>query len=466
RRRIVVQLLTESVVLSAFGMAAGLVLAAWSIRLFVGISPTDVRGLDEVTIDGAVLAFTATVGFLSALAFGALPAFLESRTAPRAGLDDGGRATAGRRHSRVRATLAVAETALGVVLLVGAGLLMRSFYRLAHSDPGVDGTHVLTAEFSLPGSRYPYLEQIALSDGSLADLNALPGVQAAATAPLPLSGTHYSISFELPGAKGPPRQPPRADFGMVAPGYFRTMQIPIVAGRDFTAADSDAASRVVVVNESFARRYFPDRDPIGQRVKPGLSTTEKQTPWREVVGVVRDIKHNALNEPSRPTYYIPYGQGLISSLFLVIRAAAPPAAVVDRVRWAVLNKDPELALYDVRTMDEYVTLSVAPARFQTLLLTFFAALALVLTAVGLYGVVAYGVVQRTREFGIRLALGARPHEVRQLVLRNAMRVAGAGVAVGIVGAVFVTRLLGSALYDVHPLDPLTFASVVGTLLAV
>jgi putative ABC transport system permease protein len=466
RRRIVVQLLTESVVLSAFGAAAGLLLAAWSIRLLVEISPADVRGLDEVTIDGAVLAFTAACGLVSALAFGTLPALLETRTVPRAGLDYTGRATAGRRHGRVRAALVVAETTLGVVLLVGAGLLLRSFHRLTTSDPGFDGTHVLTAKFSLPDSRYPYLKQIAFHDELLADLNVLPGVQAAATSPLPLSGLHFSISFELPGAKVPPSQRPSADFGMVGPGYFRTMQIPIVAGREFAAADDDAAARVIVVNESFARRYLAGRDPIGQRIKPGLSTTEKEAPWREVVGVVRDVKYKALNEPSRPTYFIPYGQGLITSLFLVIRTAAPSAAVVDQVRRVVLRKDPELALYDVRNMDEYVTLSVAPARFQTLLLTLFAALALVLTAVGLYGVVAYGVAQRTREFGIRLALGARPGEVRRLVLRNAMNMAVTGIAAGILAAVFATRLLGTALYEVRPLDPPTFAAVAATLLAV
>jgi len=466
RRRIVVQLLTESVVLSAFGAVGGLLLAAWSIRLFVQIAPTGVRGLDQVTIDGAVLAFTAAVGFLSALAFGTLPALLEARVAPRAGLDDSGRATAGRRHGRVRAALVVAETALGVVLLIGAGLLLRSFYRLTTSDPGFDGTRVLTAKFSLPDSRYPYLKQIAFHDELLADLNVLPGVQAAATSPLPLSGLHYSISFELPGAKVPPSQQPSADFGMVGPGYFRTMQIPIVAGREFTAADNDAAARVIVVNESFARRYLAGRDPIGQRIKPGLSTTEKETPWREVVGVVRDVKYKALNEPSRPTYFIPYGQGLITSLFLAIRTAAPPAAVVEQVRQVVHRKDPELALYDVRSMDEYVTLSVAPARFQTLLLSLFAGLALALTAVGLYGVVAYGVAQRTREFGIRLALGARPGEVLQLVLGSGLRMVSAGVAVGIVGAAFATRLLGSALFEVHPLDPATFAAVVATLFAV
>jgi len=466
RRSIAVQLLTESVVLSAFGTAAGLLIAAWSIRALVRISPTDVRGLDEVTIDGVVLAFTAVVGFVAALGFGTVPAWLGSRTTPKVDLEDSGRATAGRRHGRVRATLVVVETAVGVVLLVAAGLLVRSFYRLATTNPGFDASHVVTLRFNLPESRYSYKKQIAFYDELIADLNALPGLEATAAAPLPLNGGRYSISFSPPGATLPPSQRSSADFAMVGPAYFRALQIPVVQGREFTAADDDGATRVVVVNESFARQFLNGRNPIGERIQPSMNTTEKEPPWREIVGITRDIRQRALNEPGRPAYFIPYAQGLISTLYIVIRTNSTPAVVVDQARRAVSKKDPELALYDVRTLDEYVTLSVASARFQTQLLALFAALALVLTAVGLYGVVAYGVAQRTREFGIRLALGARPREVLQLVLRHAMRMAGAGVAAGIVGAMFATRLLGSALYDVHPLDPLTFASVVGTLLAV
>ena len=466
RRRIIVQLLTESVVLSAFGTAAGLLLAAWSIRALVQISPIDLRGLDEVTIDGVVLAFTAVVGVVSALGFGAVPALLGSRATPKLDLEDSGRATAGRRHSRVRVGLVVAETAVGVVLLVAAGLLMRSFYRLAHTNPGFDTSHVVTLKFSLPESRYSYRQQIAFYDEVIADLNMVPGVQATAAVPLPLSGSTYTISFDRPDAPLPQSQRPSADISLVGPGFFRALQIPIVEGRDFTATDDDNAPRVVAVNESFVRQFLSGRNPIGQRIRPGLNTTEKEPPMREIVGVVRDIRQRALNEPSRPAYFIPYAQGLISTPFIVIRTDRAPAAVFDQARRAVLKKDPELALYDTRTLDEYVTLSVASARFQTLLLALFAALALVLTAVGLYGVVAYGVAQRTREFGIRLALGARPREVLQLVLRNAMGMAGAGIASGIVGAMLATRLLSSALYDVDPLDPLTFAAVVGTLLAV
>jgi predicted permease len=244
------------------------------------------------------------------------------------------------------------------------------------------------------------------------------------------------------------------------------MQIPIVAGRDFTEADNDAAPRVIAVNESFARRFLPGRNPIGQRIKISLSTTEKETPWREVVAVVRDFKQLTLDEAPRPADFVPYAQGLISPIYLVIRTTGAPAPVIDEIRGAVSKKDRELALYDVRTLEEYVDRSVASPRFQTLLIALFALLALVLTAVGLYGVVAYGVAQRTREFGIRLALGARPQQLRRLVLRNAMRLAAAGVAIGVAGAAVAARLLAAALYGVHPLDPATFAAVAATLFAV
>jgi putative ABC transport system permease protein len=281
-----------------------------------------------------------------------------------------------------------------------------------------------------------------------------------------MSGSRYGLSIELPGEPTPQARRPSADFALVAPGFFRAMQIPLVAGRDFTAADGDGAPRVMAINESFARRFFPGRDPIGQRVKLSMSTTEKDMPWREIVAVVRDFKQRSLNEAPRPADFVPYAQGLISPLSLVIRTSDAPDTVVEHLREVLRRKDPELALYDVRTIGDYVDRSVAPARFQTLLLTLFAGLALVLTAVGLYGVVAYGVTQRTREFGIRIALGARPSEMMRLVLGAALRTAGAGIALGVAGAALATRLLGAALYDVHPLDPVTFAAVVVTLLLV
>jgi putative ABC transport system permease protein len=443
-----------------------LLLAYGSIALLVGFAPVGTRGLNEVTIDGTVLAFTAGIAVLSALIFGLMPALQAAQTDPAIGADATSRASAGRAQNRMRAVLVIAETAIGVVLLVGAGLLLRSFDRLLHTAPGFDPQNVVTATFRLPDSRYSYPKQIAFYDQLLSDLGALPGVESAAgTAPLPLSGSRYTISFEQAGRQQPPSERQSADFGMVSPGYFHAMRIPLVRGRDFTRSDNEAGQRVVIVNEAFVHQYYSDADPIGKRIKPGLATTERETPWREIIGVAGDIKHRSLSEPNRPAYFVPYAQGLISPLYLVVRASNT-AGIVEAVRKAVAQKDPELALHDVKTMDEYLATSVATPRFQTLLLAVFAGVGLALTAVGLYGVMAYSVAQRTREFGIRLALGARPGAVLGLVLRRAVALVAAGLIAGIAAGAFATRLLAGALYGVDPLDPPTFAAVAAVLFTV
>jgi putative ABC transport system permease protein len=466
RSRIVLQLLTEAVVLSALGAISGLFIAAWSIRALTAIAPVGVPGLDQVAIDGVVLAFTAVIAFASAIAFGIIPALIGSRTIAGYAAADSGRSTASREHGRIRSALVVAETALGVMLLIAAGLLVRSVYRLAHLDPGFDRSHVVTARFRLPDVRYGYAAQIAVFDRLLDELNAGAGVEAAAAAPLPIGTGRYGLSFDLPGAPAPAGRRPTADFALVSPRYFRALRIPLVSGRDFTRADDDAAPRVLIVNEAFARQYFPGQSAIGQRLRLGLRTTEREEPWRTIVGVVGDFRQRSLTEPMRPTFFIPYAQGLIAPPFVVIRTSGPTASAVETLRALLGKQDPELALYDVRTLDAYIDRSVASTRFQTLLLALFAALAVVLTAVGVYGVVAYGVAQRTREFGIRLALGARPRAVMALVLRHALSMAAAGVVAGVLGAGFATRLLGTSLYGVHPLDPPTFVGVPLTLFAV
>ena len=463
------QLLTESVVLSAAGTVCGLAFAAWSLAVLVRLSPVAIRGLDEASIDGAVLAFTAVVAAGSALVFGMLPALQAARTNLAAGLQATMRASAGRTQRRVRAGLVVVETAIGVMLLVAAGLLLRNFNQLVHTSPGFDPDNVVTARFRLPDARYPYLKKIAFYEELLPDIAAVPGVQdVAATAPLPLSGSRYSISFEQVGSTAAAADKPSASFGMMSPGYFHAMRIPLIRGRDFTAADNDAAPRVAVVNESFARTYLPGHDPIGRRIRLGLSTTEKETPWREIVGVVADIKHGALAESDQPAYFVPFAQGLISPLYLIVRTAGDPAGqgVVAEVRKALARKDAELALYDVKPLDAYLATSVASERFETLLLAIFAGLGLTLTAVGLYGVVAYGVAHRTREFGIRLALGARSSEVLGMVVRSGLALAGIGLAVGIVMAALAARLLATALHGIDPLDPVTFGAVAAVLFVV
>jgi predicted permease len=457
------------VVLSAAGTACGLALARWWLAVLVRLSPVALRGLDEASIDGAVLAFTVLVAVGSAVAFGMIPALQAARTNLAAGLQTSMRASAGRSQQRLRAGLVVAETAIGVMLLIAAGLLLRNFDRLLHTSPGFDPQNVVTARFRLADARYSYPKQIAFYEELLPDIAAMPGVQAvAATAPLPLSGSRYSLSVELTGSKAPAAEKQSASFGMVSPGYFHAMRVPFLRGRDFSLADNDGAPRVAVVNDSFARTYFDGQDPIGQRIRPGLSTTEKETPWREIVGVVADIKHGALTESDQPAFFIPFAQGLISPLYLIVRTAGEPAAqgVAEDIRKALARKDPELALYDVKPLDAYLATSVASERFETLLLAVFAGLGLTLTAVGLYGVVAYGVAQRTREFGIRLALGARSGEVLGMVVRSGLALAGIGLAVGVVMAAFVARLLATALHGIDPLDPVTFGTVAAVVFVV
>ena len=464
-RRIVRQLLTESVLLAAIGTGCGLALAYGSIAALVRWSPVEVRGLDQVALDSTVLAFTAAIAIVSALTFGLAPALRAVRADAAPGAQAATRATAGRAERRLRGLLVVAETAIGVVLLVGAGLLLRSFDRLVRTPAGFDPDRIVTATFLLPDTRYSYAKQIAFYDSLVADLRAIPGVEAAAaTVPLPLSGSNYTISFEQEGGAGGANRE-SADFALAGAGFFRAMHIPLVRGRDLTPADDDRAPRVVVVNEAFARRYFPGIDPIGKRLKLGVSTTEPETPWREIVGVVGDVRNRSFREPVRPAYFIPYAQGLISPLRLVVRARNT-TVVGEEIRKLVAGRDPDVAVYDVKTMEEFLATSVATPRFQAVLLALFALVGLMLTAVGLYGVLAYGVAQRTREFGIRLALGATPGGVRRLVMRGGLALVVAGLAAGVVAAAFATELLAGTLYGVDRLDPVTFAGVAVMLLLV
>lgn len=466
RFRVMRQLLTESLVLSAAGTAAGLVLAYWTAPLVVGLAPVDVRGLDEVTIDGTVVAFTAALAVVSVVLFGLVPGLHASRTSLAAAVQGSARSGVGPRERRLRAGLVIAEMALGVILLAGAGLLLRGFDRLVSSAPGFDPEGLFAVQLDLPEANYPYVKRLAFYDRVLAELRDTSGLEVVAAGPLPLSGTRYHIGFALPGAPMPRSERPNALFMMTSPGYFRAMRIPMLHGRDFMPSDNDAAPRVVIVSDAFARRYFPNEDPIGQRISPGITTTEAAEPWREIIGVVADVKNEMLNEETQPAYYLPYTQGLISRLQFVVRSAGDPAAALASVRAAVQRQDAGLTIYNVRSFDDFIGDSVAESRFQAALLGAFATLAVLLAAIGLYGLMSYGVAQRTREFGVRMALGARPTAVIRLVFREGVAVAGIGLVAGIIGAAFVTRLLTSQLNGIAPLDPLTFTLVSLTLVVV
>jgi len=468
RLRMIRLLMAEAAALAVLAATVGLALAWSSKRLLVQLAPADVRGLDQVTIDGPVLAYTTAAAAICALVVGVIPAFRATRGDLRSNLGTSRTAAGTRSQSRWLSGLIVVETAAGVVLLVAATLVIGGLDRLSHTNPGFDVSQVTTLRVSLPDSRYPFREQIAFYDRLLPDLARLPGVSGAAlVGPLPLSGSRFGISFDLPGDRAvETAKRPSAGFAFVSPGYFRAMRIPLIQGREFSASDNDGGPRVVVVNESFARRFFPNADPIGQRIKPGLSTTEPETPWREIVGVAADVKQVSLREEPAPMYFVPYAQGMITTPHLVIRSAGAAETVPESARRVIAAADPELAVYDVRTLEARLADTFATQRFATWLLTLFAGLGLLLTAIGVYGVLAYSVSQRVHEFGVRAALGASPGQIASAAMTTAARMVVAGLIAGIVIATALGQVMQGALEFVDRPGLETFVTVAAILLVV
>jgi putative ABC transport system permease protein len=469
RSRVIRLVMAESAVIAIVSAIGGIVIAWWSLDVFVALAPREVRGLQDVSIDTVVLAYTAMVAGLCALLVGVMPALRATRGDLRA--DIGAERTSGGSRSQRRwlRGLIVTETAVGAVLLAGATLVITGLDRLSRTDPGFDVATVSTMKVNLPDSRYPFAKQVAFYDGLLLELARLPGIESAAiVGPLPLSGARFSLRLELPGGGEPVNgaSQPSAGFAFISPGYFKAMRIPIRMGREFTTADNEAAPRTAIVNESFARQFFPGESPIGKRIRPGLSTTEAETPWREIVGVVSDIKQQTLNEPPAPAMYVPHAHGLITTPHIVVRSAGTVDAVPEIVRRVILAADPELAIYDVRTLGDRLGQSVATQRFTTFLLTLFASLAVLLIAVGLYGVLAHGVAQRTHEFGVRLALGASPTSIVVGVVKGAIALVGGGLLVGLLAAAGLAQVLIAALDFVEPPSVFTFGAVAMILLGV
>jgi putative ABC transport system permease protein len=468
RGRMIRLLVAEAVALAALAALCGVGVAWWSRRLLIQLAPNDIRGLDQVSIDGFVLGYTTAMAAVCALVVGLVPAFRATRGDLRHNLGASRIAVGARSQGRWLNGLIVTETAAGVVLLVVATLVIGGLGRLARTDPGFDVSQVTTLRVSLPDSRYPFREQVGFYDRLLPDLTRIPGVQGAAiVGPLPLSGSRYGISFELPGDRAAEAgNRPSAGFAFVSPGYFAAMRIPIVQGREFGAGDTDAAPRVVVVNESFARRYFPNGSPIGQRIKPGLSTTEPEAPWREIVGVAADVKQVTLRDSSDPMYFVPHAQGIITTPHIVIRSAAAAESIPEAARRVIAAADPELAVYDVRTLQERLVATFATQRFATWLLALFAGLGLVLTGVGVYGVLAYTVSQRVHEFGVRSALGASARQLAGAAMRSAVTMVGVGLLVGMAVSAALGQVMQAALDFVDQPGFDTFVIVAVMLLAV
>jgi putative ABC transport system permease protein len=455
RGRLIRQLLTESVLLALLGGFVGVLLAAWAIPLFVGWSPADIRALGQISLNRNVLAFSIAVSLLSGTLFGLFPALHASRTNLNETLKDGERSSSAG-HRRTRSTLAVVEIALSLVLLVGAGLLVKSFVRLMQVDPGFDASHLLVFDIGLPptssvGQQDEFYRQV------IEELKGLPGVQsAAAVSRLPLAGGNSDRSFTLPGDD----KSYQADIRVSTPGYFQTMAIPLLAGRVFNEADANSKRIVAVVNEALVRSAFSGQNPIGKHIQnfgPQLNDIE-------IVGVIGNVRHVGLVTPPRPEIYLPFGPAHWPSVFMVVRSRiADPLDLTIAAQNAVSSVSKEIPLANLRTMDQVIADSVHSRRFVMQLLSIFAAMAMFLAGIGLYGVMSYSTVQRTREIGIRMALGAHKQDVVKLVVVQGMTLAIIGIVVGGLASLGLTRTMSGLLYGVGTMDPYVFATVAGLL---
>ena len=468
RLRVIRQLLTESVLLSLVGGAVGLLLAVWWADLLVALGKEDIPRAVQVGIDWRVLGFTLGVSLVTGVIFGLAPAFHSSKTDLVESLKDGGRGTSeGAKRNRMRSVLAVSELAVAVVLLVVAGLLIKSLWRLQNVDSGMQPDNVMTFSLALPETRYKWDKQSRFYGDLKTRLESSPGVQSASTIlPLPLSGDRFSISFQIEGREVAPKDEPSADFFITGVGYFRTMGIPIVKGRDFEQRDQHGSPPVIIITEEFARQYFPNEDPLGKRVHPGIASIEgEDSTMREIVGVVGNIRNRTLDAEPTPAYYVPQTQVPFSQMAVVVKTSNEPRTLVSGMTKEVAAMDADLPMFGVKTMHEYLSSSVAGPRFNTTLLSIFAGVALVLTLVGLYGVMSYSVAQRTNEIGIRLALGAQTRDVLLMVVKQGSILILLGLTIGLAGAFAATRLIESLLFGVTAKDPFTFAAA-AVLLAV
>ena len=462
RSRIVRQLMTESLLLGLIGGAVGLFLAYWGVSLLVALSPADLPRVKEVSVDGQALFWTVSLSLLAGVLAGLAPALQTSRPDPGEVLKEGGRGVnGGVRHQRMRGLLVVAEVALTLLLLTGAGLLLKSFMRLQKVDPGFDARNVLTMRVALPGYRYSGDEKFARFGSELLErVRNVPGVEAAAmTTALPLSQVESAMSFRVDGKAGPPPgSEPIANWRSVSPDYFRALGVPLLRGRAFTEQEGKDAPGVVIINESLARNAFPGEEALGQRLVIGMEPKP-----REVVGVVRDVRHTALKEEPKPEMYVPFQQAPRAVFTLVTRTTVDPASLTSSVTSAVQTVDKDQPVYNVKTMEMFRSESIAQSRFNTYALSIFAAIALVMAAVGIYGVMAFSVTQRTNELGIRIALGAQPDDILRLVIRQGMILALVGIVIGFAASLALTRVMNSLLYGVGATDLITFVTVSAAL---
>src|SRR5262245_41847400 len=467
RWRIIRQLLSESLLLAVLSGMAGLLCGVWMLDGLLKLTPDGVVAqLSQTRLDATVLLFTVGVSLLTGLLFGSLPAWQSARNDLHAALKEGGRASAGASRERMRKGLLVAEVGLSLVLLVGSGLMLRTVRHLTQVDPGFATENLLTMQFNLPRNAYPEPRLQAFYNESITRIEALPGVRAAAlTLSLPIDGSNWNSVFIAADLPVPPRADlPSSAFIPVSANYFKAMGIRLLKGRMFTEADAAGKPAVTVINETLAARLWPGADPIGKRLKQGWP--EDETPWREVIGVVADVKLNGVDSVTPMQSYLPLAQESSRYLNLVVRSSGAPLNFASTVEQTIHSLDGDLPVFGVSSMDRLMGNAIAMQRLTMVLLLGFAVLALLLAAVGIYGVISYSVSQRTREIGIRIAMGARQGDVLRLIVGQGMKLTLAGVALGSSSAFALTRWMEALLFGVRATDPLTFAVIPLILTAV
>jgi putative ABC transport system permease protein len=469
RMQLVRQMLSESVLLAIIGGTAGVVLAIWGLDLLRSIGAQTVPRIAEVNLDMRVLLVTLGTAVVTGIVIGLIPALASGKPELTEALKEGGRgATSGLRRNRLRNALVIAEVALALVLLVGAGLLLKSFVRLQNVHPGFESKNVLTMEVALPVLKYPRGKPVAdFYAEATRRVKALPGVEAAAfTTILPLSGSNSDSSFGIEG-----RDPtadkvyPDEELRVITPEYFSVLKVPLLQGRFFTEADQFDGPGVVVVNNSFAKKWFPSQDVIGKRIT--FSDTRKpDVKWMTIVGLVGDMRHRGLDLDPKPEYYLAHNQNAYRGMILAVRSSQDPRSLTSAIRREISRLDPDLPAANVRTLEQVAADSIAPRRLSVVLIGVFAAVALVLASVGIYGVMSFLVVQRTHEMGVRMALGAQRADVLRLVIGRAAKLVLVGVCVGLLLGIMSSRALQAMLFNVGAFDPTTFVVVTFALIAV